>query len=547
MSKSKDQQHYEEILSKIEEIQSRFNNSSSNNDVDFMEKCYEYKSSINEILQLTKTLKWKDWQELKKLIMNHVNELTVLVDEFLTETLQDIPCFISNEIEYKILCVLAVTNCGSLFYRLWVNQDFHKFKKIQRNLVNGLIKYLIENRRKEDYDRFIYGEKCDFKESDLNVLSEKLNLENYFYDNSSRFKLGKSDLLDRKKSILSEFKWKYPQATWACKKMLFSQKYRNELCSEFLEQEKSFLVNRLKNSNVMNINDSRYMLDIISLFLSSYLDIEKLDKKFESFLRNEVEQAFIDSSEKKIAYLQKQENKTSTSQRINVPTSSIKVNEKVELPEWMEEDIKNLDLEESDVASLIKFLRVELTNFWWNIKKSHIIDKLKRIDEPELLPDFLSLLDNYDEFCVIDDDEKRQTPESLTKTPDWDKQINLSKEQLLAKELVDISAQENVEERLSWYLDMFEKLWYQFKDKEDFLSQFLQASKKTEKNRLENSVFSALRQRISGYESLEKKRAFWYRAMRLNYKAWRIVFTDMQITHILSHDDYMKLINTKPR
>jgi hypothetical protein len=113
--------------------------------------------------------------------------------------------------------------------------------------------------------------------------------------------------------------------------------------------------------------------------------------------------------------------------------------------------------------------------------------------------------------------------------------------------LSEVSDKSDIEERLSGYISIFEDLWFRFKDKEDFLRQLKDAVNKTYKDCLEKSIQIALKFRIFGNWCLSKKWGwFWYHAIYLNYKARRIVLTNMQITHIVSHDEYLKLINTKP-
>jgi len=212
----------------------------------------------------------------------------------------------------------------------------------------------------------------------------------------------------------------------------------------------------------------------------------------------------------------------------------------------MEDDIKNMDI--IDVNQLIKFFKNELTNFGWHIQMSHLKDRLTRMSEIESLPDVLALLDNYPEFIVEDDEEIIVEENSPSK---WDLEDielvkNVNNEKLLLNELSEIGDKSDIQERLSGYISIFEKLWFNFKDKEDFLVQLKDAVDKADKWCLENSIQTALKFRIYGNESLSKKRAFGYRAICLNHRAWRIVLTNMEITHILPHDEYEKLINTKP-
>jgi hypothetical protein len=158
------------------------------------------------------------------------------------------------------------------------------------------------------------------------------------------------------------------------------------------------------------------------------------------------------------------------------------------------------------------------------------------------------LLDNYPEF-IIEEDEKSEAEEVVSS--DWDledieKGKEATAEEQLLNKLFEVSNKSDIEERLSGYISIFEDLWFKFRDKEDFLLQLKDAADRTEKWCLEKSIQIALKFRIHGNESLSKKWAFWYRAICLNHRAWRIVLTNMQITHILPHDEYEKLINTKP-
>lgn len=530
-----------ELKNRLNEVQQCFFNNDKG--LEWFLKWYcEYKKYVPEISKILKNIKWDD--ELKK----DVKDLKNFIEDSLWKIIEDVSQMTSPSLdEYRLICHYASLRFNSLFYGIWLENNFDKFKVLQKKSTKALIKYFLDNNHKDSVSQFLYERDYKLTENDINFLVKNLKLKEFFNDNSSWFKDYKPDLINKKRAITEEFIKKYPEATWSCKTMILSNLSWQKLCDEFFSQEESFLKNQILKFKIpFRSLPHTISMNIICLFFSSYLNSKKLDRKFELFIRNRMEEAFNTSHQEKLNLQNKEKNKKQDVQNKPQEEKQKPRTEKLELPEWMEEDIKNLDLEEDDAASLIKFLRIELTNFWWAIEKSHIVDRLKRIDEPELLPDFLALLDNYSEFCVVEDkkeiDKSEWDLEAKDETVD---QNAISKEQILQKELLAISTIEDKNARLSWYVDMFEKIGYQFEDKEDFLNQFINATDKTGNDRLEKSVFTALQQRIFWYESLRKKFSSGYRAICLNYKAWRIVLINMKITDILDHDEYMKLVNNR--
>lgn len=453
-----------------------------------------------------------------------------------------------SEDEYREICKEYVVEYTSLFHKLPVSDDYDCFLDRWPWVVDNIARKHLKDNDENHHTKFLSGNEYKITNEDIEHIIWKYcarDVKEYLYGNSPRFISDKKEVEAKKKSIISELKEKYPNATWHCKTLLLSNKSWNTLCEDYFEEEKQLILNRIEESNVLENSENAFTLVVIvAVFLNSYLESWIINKNFEDYIISRTEKEFKISEQNNLQRFQKNEMKP-----IIVKQSVIEEkneSKKKDLPIWMEDDIKNMDI--IDVNQLIKFFKIELTNFGWHIKISHLKDRLNRMSESELLPDVLALLDNYPEFTVEDDVEKLEKDGTSI---DWNinnKEIikNISGEELLLNKLSEISNKSDLEERLLWYINIFEELWFKFKDREKFLLQLKDAVYRTDKWCLEKSIQTALKFRIYGNESLSKKKAFWYRAICLNHRSWRIVLTNMEITHILPHSEYEKLINSKP-
>jgi len=515
-----------------------------------LDRLYEYRNRLFSLLKKTQSLQIpRSWFEpVKSSVVNLVMKLLSWTEKSLVLLIgyPDIP----SEEDYKEMCMKYVVENAFLFYKLRVPDDYSWFEDRWRWVVDNVTKKHIDADRENDHTRFLSGNDYKISLEDVEYLIWKYvneDVKKCLQEKCYRFTSDKKELESRKKSIVSELKEKYPNATWNCKTFLLSARNWDVLCKDFLKEEKQSILNRIKESKVLeSYNHSINFIVVISVFLNSYLNSWNLDKKFEDYILMRTENGFMQAEEKKKAELSKQ--KTTKWNNNIQPIVEVKsIPQKRDLPIWMEEEIKKLDI--IDDRQLIRFFKVELTNFGWYIKMSHLKDRLSRMSEIDSLPDALALLDNYPEF-IIEDDEKNIEEEKKLQNLNTDNlEIieNISTRDLLSNKLLEITNKSDIDERLSWYISIFEELWFKFKDKENFFHQLKDAVDRTERYCLEKSIQIALKFRIFGYWSLSKKWWwFWYHAICLNYKSWRIVLTNMKITHILPHDEYEKLINTKP-
>ena len=517
-------------------------------DWECLDRLHEYRDKLFFILKKIKSVKTSDseFEPVRSRIVNMAVKGLSWTEQMLVLLVgsQEHP----SEDEYRQLCKEYVVEHAPLFYKLSVSDDYIWFMDRWAWVVDNIARKHLKSDWNNNHTKFLLGNEYKISDEDVEHLVWRYcvkDLKNYLCQNSSRFISDKKEVESKKKLIISELKEKYPNATWNCKSFLLSSRNWNALCEDFFEEEKQSILNRIKESWVLESSKNAFALVVImSVFFNSYLESWILNKNFEDYILSRAEEEFEKSEQKKLKVSQQNESKSvATKQSVIEHKSESK---KKDLPVWMEDDIKNMDI--IDVNQLIKFFKNELTNFGWHIQMSHLKDRLNRMSEIESLPDVLALLDNYSEFVVEDDEEIIIEEESSS---DWDsddvEQIkNVSTEKLLLNKLSEIGNKSDIDERLSGYVSLFEELWFRFKDREDFILQLKDAVDRADKGCLENSIQTALKFRIYGNESLSKKRAFGYRAICLNHRAWRIVLTNMEITHILPHDEYEKLINTKP-
>ena len=526
-------------------------------DIDWLEnsekvrRLYDYRKQLFEALRKTKAIKNQDSS------FEPVRNSTIkLINDVLNRTEWSLRRFrwvpkIWSEYEYRQMGMECTIDNPFFFHKLHISDNFDWFMGMWDWMVCKVTKKYLDGERMDDHIRFFCDDNYQFSFEDVEYLVWEYVVDyvaSYLCEKTSRITWDRKSMEAKKKWIVSEMKEKYPNATWKCKTFLFSNKSMHDLCSDFLKVEKESILNRIKEAKVLESSENvvNFMF-IMCIFLNSYLDSWILNKRFEDYIFMRLENEFRLSEEKRNEELLSQ-NRSKSIPRTHLVLKDKAVSQKKELPKWMEDDIKNLDI--IDDRQLIKFFKVELTKFWWHIKMSHLKDRLCRISEIELLPDILALLDNYPEFSIEDDLQRNsdgvQSESFELDLSDGEEVVEENIQTTLSNKLSEVIQKGDIRERLSWYISIFEMLWFQFRDKDDFLLQLEDAVAKTEKDRLEKSIQVALKFRIYWYESLAKKWAFWYRAICLNYKSWRIVLTNMEITHILPHNEYEKLINTKP-
>lgn len=508
----------------------------------------ELRDKIFSILKNTETIKTTSILSeqtknriisLSKQLLSNTEQLMVLMSGS-----KEVP----TQNEYRKLCSKYAVEHAFLFYKLPVSDDYLWFINRWMWIADNVAKKHVKTNTENNHTKFLLGDEYKISIDDVEHLVSKYfkkDVKEYLYKNSPRFMFDKKETEFLKKSLLSELKERYPNATWNCKSFLLSNKNWNALCEDFFKKEEQAILDRINESNVLeNSKNAFTFMVIISAFLNSYLDSWILNKNFEDYMVMRVEKEFQLSEQKKLKASQQNESKPAIVEQSVIESKS--ESKKKDLPVWMEDEIRDMDI--IDVNQLIKFFKNELTNFGWHIQMSHLKDRLDRMSESESLPDILALLDNYPEF-IVEDDERLEAEEESSL--DWNlEEVDVVKkhttEETLLNKLSKVSDKSNMEKRLFGYISIFEDLWFKFRDKKDFFMQLKDAVARTDKWCLENSIQTALRFRIHGNESLSKKKAFWYRAICLNHRSWRIVLTNMEITHILPHSEYEKLINTKP-
>ncbi len=449
-----------------------------------LDRLYEYRNRLFLLLKRTQSIDSPDssFEPVRKVVLNLLTKLLSRTEKSLVLLIgyPDIP----SEEEYKEMCMKYVVENAFLFYKLPVPDDYSWFEDRWRWVVDNITKKHTDADRENNHTRFLSGNDYKISLEDVEYLIWKYvneDVKKCLQEKCYRFTSDKKEIEFRKKSIVSELKEKYPNATWNCKTFLLSARNWDVLCKDFLKEEKQSILNRIKESKVLeSYNHSINFIVVISVFLNSYLNSWNLDKKFEDYILMRTENGFMQAEQKKKAELSKQKTKKWNN---NIqPIVEVKsIPQKRDLPIWMEEEIKKLDI--IDDGQLIRFLKVELTNFWWYIKMSHLKDRLSRMYEIDSLPDVLALLDNYLEFTVEYDEINIEKEKNTSNLDSDNLEIveNNSTRDFLSNKLFEIANKSDIDERLSWYISIFEELWFKFKDKEKFFHQLKDAINKTER------------------------------------------------------------------
>lgn len=232
----------------------------------------------------------------------------------------------------------------------------------------------------------------------------------------------------------------------------------------------------------------------------------------------------------------------------------------ISLPEWMSEQIKeelkdNKDIRPQDIE---KFLKNELKKNAWEIMLSHIKNKFK--DKTNQAYEYIRrLIINYPWFKIIDNQGKKITASVKSKNDklieeakqSWSllKQESYKEKKDMIKMLSEAWETEDVENRCQKYVDLFEKAWCKFSDKQDFLIQLVDAIITQTHIQFDNWIQSVLSGIIQTNLKPEKSRGKWYLSYKLSSScdARRIIaYPTGEIFTIRPHDVYMEIINKKP-
>ncbi len=230
------------------------------------------------------------------------------------------------------------------------------------------------------------------------------------------------------------------------------------------------------------------------------------------------------------------------------------------LPEWMSEQIKeelktNKDIRPQDIEKLLKN---ELKKNAWEIMLSHIKNKFndKYIHAYEYIR---RLIINYPWFKIIDNQEKKASIQIIPKNSKlikeaieswslWKQEMDKEKEDMM-EILNETLKVEDVEKRCKKYVDLFEKVWCKFSNKEDFISQLVNSINTQTHTQFDNWIQNILSGMIQTNLKPEKSRWQWYLSYKLSPScdARRIIaYPNWEIFTIRPHDEYEEIISKKP-
>lgn len=229
------------------------------------------------------------------------------------------------------------------------------------------------------------------------------------------------------------------------------------------------------------------------------------------------------------------------------------------LPEWMKEKIKEIlnDKKEFTINEIENFLKNELKKNSWEIKLSHIKNIFKdRADKALIIIE--KIISDFSEFKIIDNSEE-ETKSNKTKKSKRDKliaSINPNSQQwkeatkgILLREIYNVWNETILEKRMELYIDILEKLWHKFSDKELFKKESIETIESHTSIQIEEGLKKAIIKIIGWTITLMKKNAFGYRdyEMGWQYDNWRIVlYPNKEIMKICSHPEYESIIDSRP-
>lgn len=270
-----------------------------------------------------------------------------------------------------------------------------------------------------------------------------------------------------------------------------------------------------------------------------------------------------DENQKMYEELARPKEKSSTETDIQ---ATVETKPAIELPQGMSDEIREL-LHDSDEFRCLspedieKFLKKELKKNFWAIKDKHIRNTFKGVKEYKAAFNLINyLIRKYPGFSIIKDSSKKAIIETVNKSKNdklvegaiqsksWEIAKDKEKSDKMIK-LSKIKKIEDVQERCQKYIELFEELWCNFADKQDFLQQLIDVTRTKTHIQLENGIQSILTKIIQTNLKPEESEWRWYLSYKLNpsYDAWRIIaYPNGEIFTICPHDEYEKLISKKP-
>ena len=205
-----------------------------------------------------------------------------------------------------------------------------------------------------------------------------------------------------------------------------------------------------------------------------------------------------------------------------------------------------------------KLLKNELKKNAWEIMLSHIKNKFndKYIHAYEYIR---RLIINYPWFKIIDNQEKKASIQIIPKNSKlikeaieswslWKQEMDKEKEDMM-EILNETLKVEDVEKRCKRYVDLFEKVWCKFSNKEDFISQLVNSINTQTHTQFDNWIQNILSGMIQTNLKPEKSRWQWYLSYKLSPScdARRIIaYPNWEIFTIRQHDEYEEIISKKP-
>ena len=237
---------------------------------------------------------------------------------------------------------------------------------------------------------------------------------------------------------------------------------------------------------------------------------------------------------------------------------TIKKNE-ILLPEWMSEQISkelkdNKNIKPQDIE---KFLKNELKKNGWDIMLSHIKNTFK--DKANQATRYIKkLISNYSWFKIIDNLESKTTVvqtksknekllSSITQEETEEHKNRRLKINNLTFKLNEIWKIEDLKNRITKYLDLFEELNYNFTNKEEFWTILYEVITIHTHIEIEKEIIKTLNLLIQWNLRIEKTWLYKYNVFRFNRDSRRMLaYPNWEIFAICPHEEYEKIINTQP-
>jgi len=307
------------------------------------------------------------------------------------------------------------------------------------------------------------------------------------------------------------------------------------------------------------INDEELIkkLEQRNLLPGEYISIlENEYPKYVANKRNEYVQNMENMYSELFAPLLKKKNKKTDIQQTEAQETP-KV--AILLPEWMSEQIKkdlknDKDLKSDDIE---KFLKNELKKNGWDIMLSHIKNTFKN-KANQATRYIKKLISNYSWFKIIDNLESKTTVvqtksknekllSSITQEETEEHKNKRLKINNLTFKLNEIWKIEDLKNRITKYLDLFEELNYNFTNKEEFWTILYEVITIHTHIEIEKEIIKTLNLLIQWNLRIEKTWLYKYNVFRFNRDSRRMLaYPNWEIFAICPHEEYEKIINTQP-